>query len=237
MLVRGNMGKQELGTRSRRSALVTFACQSILHDDLTLSLAVEDTRFIIEAPVEITGDPRSPSPDFVARVRFSRELGQIQIAHLYRIGGFQPTGGDLMTSPAWGFNFTGVVLLTERNKAYYQILFGEGIGSYRGLPDAAPSSATTSKLLGLFGWMVGVTHDWTDGLSSNFTYAENSLDNTAFQSPDNVHRTTYLAANLIWSPLDRVKVGIEYLYGLRENVDSAVGSANRVQVAFIFDLP
>ena len=74
-------------------------------------------------------------------------------------------------------------------------------------------------------------------LSSNFTYAENSLDNTAFQTRDNVHRTTYLAANLIWSPLDRVHVGIEYLYGLRENVDRTVGAANRMQAAFIFDLP
>ena len=52
-----------------------------------------------------------------------------------------------------------------------------------------------------------------------------------------MHRTTYLAANLIWNPLERVKVGVEYLYGLREDVDRAIGSANRLQVAFIFDLP
>ncbi|MHC4176333.1 MAG: DcaP family trimeric outer membrane transporter [Planctomycetota bacterium] len=221
---------------NRRQAQARWT-QPILHEDLTLSLAVEDTRFIIETPVEITGDPRSPSPDFVARVRLSREWGQFQIAHLYRVGGFQPTGGEVVTAPAWGFNFTGVVLLDQCSKAYYQVVFGEGIGSYRGLPDAAPTSATTGELLGLFGWMVGINHDWIDGLSSNFTYAENSLDNTVFQNPDDVHRTTYLAANLIWSPLERVNVGIEYLYGLRENVDRAVGSANRVQVAFIFDLP
>ena len=157
--------------------------------------------------------------------------------NLYRVGGFQPTGGDVITAPAWGFNFTGVVPLTQRSKAYSQVVFGNGIGSYRGLPDAVPASATTDELLGLLGWMVGITYDWTDGLSSNFTYAENSLDNTAFQDPNDVHRTTYLAANLIWNPLERVRVGIEYLYGLRENVDNAVGSANRVQAAFIFDLP
>jgi hypothetical protein len=221
---------------NRRQALARWT-RPILHDDVTMALAVEDTRFIIETPVGVTGETRSPSPDLVARVRLNREWGQFQIAHLFRIGGFQPTGGDVMTSPAWGFNFTGAVLLTDRSKAYYQILFGDGIGSYRGLPDAAPTSVTSAKLLGLFGWMVGITYDWTEQLSSNFTYAENSLENTAFQKLDNVHRTTYLAANLIWSPLDRVKVGIEYLYGLRENIDLAVGSANRLQVAFIFDLP
>ena len=221
---------------NRRQALARWT-QPILHDDVTLAVAIEDTRFIIDTPVGETGDPRSPSPDFVARVRLNREWGQFQIAHLLRIGGFQPTGGDVLTSPAWGFNFTGAVLLMDRSNAYYQISFGDGIGSYRGLPDAAPTSMTTAKLLGLFGWMVGVTHDWNEQLSSNFTCAENSLDNTAFQDPNNVHRTTYLAANLIWSPLERVKVGIEYLYGLREDIDLELGTAKRLQAAFIFDLP
>ncbi len=59
----------------------------------------------------------------------------------------------------------------------------------------------------------------------------------SLQPADDVHRTTYLAANLIWNPDTRVRVGIEYLYGLRENVDGGVGVANRIQCAFIFDLP
>lgn len=89
----------------------------------------------------------------------------------------------------------------------------------------------------MFGWMVGTTHDWTDTLSSNFTYAENQLDNTTFQATDAVHRTTYLAANLLWNPLDRVTVGAEYLYGIRQNRDGASGAAHRLQASFIFDLP
>ncbi len=171
------------------------------------------------------------------RIRLRRDWGQFQIAQLARVGGFQPTGEEVLTTTAWGTNLTGVLLVDDWAKTYYQIVFGNGIGSYRGLPDAVPDSNVSADLLGLFGWMVGSTIDWTNTLSSNFTYAENSLDNTDFQKPDNVHRTTYLAANLIWSPLERVKVGIEYLYGLRENIDGAVGSANRTQFAFIFDLP
>ena len=82
-----------------------------------------------------------------------------------------------------------------------------------------------------------LTQDWTDRLNSNFTYAENALDNSLLQQPDDVQGTTYLAANLIWEPVDRVNVGIEYLYGLRENIDRNVGDAHRLQVAFIFHLP
>lgn len=209
----------------------------VLHDGVSMSLAVEDTRFIIEPPMGVTGEARSPSPDFVARLRLDKDWGQFQVAHLYRIGGFQPTNGPMETVSAWGFNFTGALLVTPNTKAYYQIVYGEGIGSYRGLPDAAPAAADQLSLLPLFGWMVGVTHDWREGLSSNITYAENKLENAAFQDDNDVHRTTYMAVNLIWNPLARVNVGIEYLYGLRENIDRDAAGANRLQMAFIFDLP
>ncbi len=228
-------------TRRQAQARLT---RTLFVDGLTLALAVEDTSFIVETPVGLTGESRSPSPDLVSHLRLNKDWGRFQVGGLYRIAGFQPTGnsvaqfGDrVITAPAWGLNFTGVVLVTNSTTAYYQILFGEGIGSYRNLPDAAPTGATKVGLLPLYGWMVGFTRDWNESLSSNFTYAENSLDTTPFQMATDVQRTTYLAANLIWTPLPRVQLGVEYLYGLRENVDGGIGSANRLQAAFIFNLP
>ena len=221
---------------NRRQAQIRWT-QNVLVEDLTLALAAENPQSNIVPPTDITGDSVNPSPDFVARLRFSKDWGQFQVASLYRLGGFQPTGERVITNSAWGLNFTGTILLKDTSKFYYQVVFGEGIGSYRGLPDAAPETATTDQLLGLTGWMVGFRQDWTDRLNSNFTYAENALGNTRLQQPDDVHRTTYLAANLIWEPVDRVNVGIEYLHGLRENIDRNVGVAHRLQVAFIFKLP
>jgi len=221
---------------NRRQAQARWT-NKIFHDDLSLAVAVEDTRFIIDTPFGITGEPRSPSPDFVSHLRLKRERGRFQVAGLYRIVGFQPTGEAVVTKSAWGLNFTGVYLLSDHTKAYSQILFGKGIGSYRDLPDAAPVASDRAGLLPLFGWMVGVTHDWNESLSSNFTYAENILGTTAFQDPTDVEKTTYLAANLIYSPLERVRVGIEYLYGIRENISGATGAAHRIQASFIFDLP
>jgi hypothetical protein len=221
---------------NRRQAQARWT-QPIIRDFLMLAVAIEDTRFIIVPPPSLPGESRSPSPDFIARLRLEKDWGKFQVAYLYRRGAFQPTGDEVLTGSAWGLNFTGVVLLAESTKAYYQIVFGEGIGSYRSLPDAAPASATTDQVLPLFGWMVGVTHDWNDRLSSNFTYAENRLNNAPLQSPADISETSYLAANLIWSPGKRVKVGVEYLYGSRENVDLSSAAAHRIQMAFIFELP
>ncbi len=221
---------------NRRQAMVRWT-QPVLHEDLTLALAAENPQFNIVPPAGITGDSRTPTPDLVARLRLSKDWGQFQVASLYRLGGFQPTGQRVITGSAWGLNFTGTVLLTDNSKFYHQIVFGDGIGSYHGLPDAAPESATTDKVLGFTGWMVGYTQDWTDHLNSNFTYAENALDNSLLQAQDDVRGTTYLAANLIWEPVDRVNIGIEYLYGVRENVNREKGHAHRLQSAFIFYLP
>lgn len=221
---------------NRRQAQARWT-NNIFHEDLSLAVAVEDTKFIIDTPFGITGEPRSPSPDFVGHLRLKRERGRFQAAGLYRLVGFQPTGEAVVTKSAWGLNFTGVYLLSDCTKAYSQILFGSGIGSYRDLPDAAPVATDKSGLLPMFGWMVGVTHDWNESLSSNFTYAENKLGTTSFQDPTDVKKTTYLAANLIYSPLERVRVGVEYLYGIRENINGATGAAHRIQASFIFDLP
>ncbi|TWU08905.1 hypothetical protein CA54_41440 [Symmachiella macrocystis] len=228
---------------NRRQAQARWT-QAILSEDLTLALAVEDARFIIETLPGVDIAPRKPSPDFASHLRFEQEWGRFQVGGLYRIVGGQLVGesteqygDDMETLPAWGVNITGVVLLTDVTKSYFQILVGDGIGSYRSLPDAVPISADQIGLLPIFGWMVGFTRDWNDSLSSNFTYAENNLDTSDFQAGDDVQRTTYLAANLIWSPWERAKFGVEYLYGIRENVDGAVGDAHRVQASFIFDLP
>ena len=221
---------------NRRQAQARWT-QPIIGDAVTVAIALEDTRFIIVPPPLVPGEARSPSPDIIARLKLTREWGRFQFAYLSRTGGFQPDGGNVLTGKAWGLNFTGVVMLLPSTKAYYQFLFGKGIGSYRDLPDAAPVSQTTDELLPLFGWMVGVTHDWNDRYSSNFTYAENSLDNAAVQVPDAVSETSYLAANLIWSPLKRVLVGVEYLYGIRQNIDRSDAEAHRIQTAVVFLLP
>ena len=133
-----------------------------------------------------------------------------------------------MTSHGWGINTSGVVLLTDTCKAYSQVVFGEGIGSYRDLPDAAPALDGDARSLGLLGWLVGFTRDWTETWRSTFTYAENALDNALGQRLDEVSKTTYFAANLLAQPLDRVMVGIEFLHGLRQNNDGNSGEANRV---------
>jgi hypothetical protein len=220
---------------NRRQAQARYSFP-ICDDILTGTVSLEDTKFIIElAP--ILGTSRSPSPDFVGHVRLATDLIQLQAAALYRQVGFQPIDKSTVTKSAGGMNFTGVLMLTGRTKAYSQVLFGKGIGSYRSLPDAASVSGGNAALLPMFGWMFGLTHEWTDLLSSNYTYAANEINNTTGQPADAVKQTTYMAVNLLAKPQNRITMGIEYLYGTRTNKDLQSAGAHRVQCAVIFDLP
>jgi hypothetical protein len=221
---------------NRRQGLVRWD-QPLVEDVVFLAAAVEDPQILVENPGAIPGEGRTESPDFITRLRYEQDWGEFQGALVLRQLGFQPTNQPVITENAWGFNFTGSILLLEDTDAYYQITFGEGIGSYRGSPDIVATGPFTAAILPVFGWMVGVHHEWNDAWTSNFTFSELTLEDVPGQAPTNLKNTTYLAVNLIANPYERVFCGIEYLYGIREDVDGDSGSANRLQIACGFFLP
>ena len=221
---------------NRRQGLVRWD-QPLIPERLSIAFAIEDPQVRIESPVLVPGTGRTESPDFITRIRLENERGDFQGAFVLRELGFQPDDRPVITETAWGFNFSGAYLVFPDTKGYYQITFGEGIGSYRGSPDVVPTGLDSAAILPSFGWMVGIKHEWTERLTSNFTYSKLSLGDLPGQDPDNLSSTTYFAANLIANPYERIFCGVEYLYGLREDVSGALGAAHRLQMSFGFFLP
>ncbi|MEN1679766.1 MAG: DcaP family trimeric outer membrane transporter [Planctomycetota bacterium] len=221
---------------NRRQGLVRWTWP-IFTEGLTLACSLEDPSTLIEASGAAGVEARTESPDFLSRVRYERDWGEFQIAGVLRKLGLQEPGEPVMSTTAWGFNFAGSFLVTPRTKTYYQITFGEGIGSYRGSPDLVQVGPDTAEVLPVFGWMIGVKREITSRLTSNFTFSKLSLEDLPGQDPDNLLRTTYLAINLIHNPYDRVFAGIEYLHGVRDDVSRARGTADRLQISFGFYLP
>ncbi|WDQ17830.1 DcaP family trimeric outer membrane transporter [Rhodopirellula sp. P2] len=201
------------------------------------AVSLEDPRIQIDIPIGVTGEGRTESPDVITHLKLERDRGDFQAAFVMRELGFQPVGDPVITGTAWGFNFTGSGKVTEDTRLYSQITFGEGIGSYRGSPDVVSTGPSSAAILPMFGWMVGCKHVWNERLTSNLTYSELLLDPIAGQDPTNLRQTNYLAVNLIHNPVDRVFVGIEYLYGMRENQNGNQADATRLQMTFGFYLP
>ena len=116
--------------------------------------------------------------------------------------------------------------------------YGDGYGTQlKGGPNEAIFDTTDSELdtIGIWSSFGGIQHFWTDKFRSNLTYGHVSVDNPALVPGDALDSTTYASANFIWNPYKQLTLGVEYLWGRRENVDGASGTSNRFLFSSRFD--
>jgi hypothetical protein len=59
-------------------------------------------------------------------------------------------------------------------------------------------------------------------------YGYVGVDNQTIQGNDEFSQSTYVAANLIFSPFASMDGGVEYYYGQRKNNNGNTGDANRL---------
>jgi hypothetical protein len=78
---------------------------------------------------------------------------------------------------------------------------------------------------------VSYQHWWSKKVRTNLVYSAVHIDNLDVQTPDELRGTQYALVDLIWSPYKFVDLGIEALFGERQNKDRQSGSANRIQMS------
>jgi hypothetical protein len=192
------------------------------------------------------------SPDFTANIRQTWTYGHTQIAGVFRTLTFQSAAGATDDETGSGVNFTGTwhpwahlmgsPMCEERTplekcRFMGQYATGEGIARYiqdvNGLGlDATFDVGTGLQAISSTGWFMAYENWWTDNLISVFSYGESDCNLPGFLPTDTYQSATYATANLIWLPMERMGVGIEYLYGTRENLDGQSGTAHRIQTGF-----
>jgi hypothetical protein len=72
---------------------------------------------------------------------------------------------------------------------------------------------------------------WPGLIRSNFTFSWVDLDTYDFQDDSDYKRTLRLSANLLYFPTQNLRLGAEFLWGLRANQDGSEGSASQVQIS------
>ena len=193
-------------------------------------------------------------PDLTGNIRYKGEDGHLQIAGIVRKLTFQPaTGNSALDTVGYGVNLTGTFhpwaflrdiptsgdCATPLSKSRFlgQFAAGRGINRYiqdiNGLGlDATFDPANGFRALPSYGWFVAYEQWWAKRLASNFTYGQDAVELTDTLPGSTYQRANYVSANLIWLPVERMGVGIEYLYGFRKNKDGQRGDNSRIQMAF-----
>jgi hypothetical protein len=190
-------------------------------------------------------------PDFTGNIRYKGDYGHMQVAGIARNLTFQPAVGSDINELGYGINVTGVWHLwacccgcpmgetkspLERTRIMAQFATGEGINRYiqdvNGLGlDATFDPVNGFQPLSSVGWFVAYEQWWADKWASVFTYGETDVDLTNTLPASTYTSASYVSANLIWLPVARMGIGVEYLHGTRENMDGQSGEADRLQMA------
>jgi hypothetical protein len=134
----------------------------------------------------------------------------------------------------WGVSLSGALQPRGCDRLYAPIAFGEAFARYIEDLDGTGSDAaldSNGNLVALpaFGAFVGWNHRWTECFQSNLVHGFARVSNSAGQTSDAFHRSEYLSGNMILTPLPRLDLGLEMLWGSRQDRNGDRGEAVRLQ--------
>jgi hypothetical protein len=191
-------------------------------------------------------------PDFTSNVRHDGDFGHVQLAGIVRRLSFRDDGGTDFVESGYGANLTGIwhpfawlsgVSPTDKcagplakSRIIGQYAEGRGINRYFQDPnglglDAVFTPATGFQAIESDGWFLAYEHWWASRWASVFSYSEMNVDLPAVLPADTYQSGQYASANLIYLPFDRMGMGVEFLFGERQNQDGQTGEAFRIQSA------
>ena len=221
----------------------------IITPELSLAFALENPEGdVLDTDGDRTTGAGNPInldeyPDAVVRGRYSGAWGHLQSGLLLRQISVDNDAGFAEDETGYGVNVSGAIKTPSlgRNDAFmFQVNYGDGIGRYildiagSGADAVIDSRRNRLQTLDAWGGYVAFEHWWGHALRSALVGSYVHLDNLRIQGPNTFDNSVYSAVNLIWSPLPQVNLGVEYLYGRRENRDGATGDASRVQTSAQF---
>lgn len=222
------------GTLLSRNAMLRWTQPLDVIEGLEYSLSVEDPS---PAFTSATGTFENALPNFIGRLRYQHESMHAQLAGFATRASFEPTVGADSVATAWGVNLTGSLKVLESDKVMGQIAYGDGIERFRGFQSYTLDADGSLVAVPALAMYAGYEHAWTHHLKSVLAYSRAIVDQPLGAAPTALTSTDYLAANLLWTPVERVRLGVEYLHGVREDENASRGDANRLQLAVWYYLP
>jgi len=226
------------GTVFVRQAQVRYTRK--LNDAFALSVAVEnpETSSTNVASATIVENSDDRLPDVAARLNYKASFGELSLAGIGRKLTVD-TGTFKDSATGWGVSFAGKVPFgtAARSDLRLMVTHGVGIGRYVGLnlaPDAVyvPASGAQLYMPSLTAGFAALKLGWTSKLRSTFMGSAQGIDYATAGTPVGASKSAWSAsANLFYSPVDHVDLGIELRHAERKLVDGQVGKLDRGELA------
>jgi hypothetical protein len=182
--------------------------------------------------VDLSGvKPLFPLPDLSAEYRKAIKKGYVEIAGIVRDIKWQdtnPAPPDISGSvTGWGIHASSN-LKFGMDVLRLSVLYGEGIENYMNdAPvDVAPKSNTSTdgKALPVTGIVAFLDHTWNKKYTSSVGFSSVSIDNSDAQTADAFKLGEYALANVLYTPVPNVMMGVEGGWIHRENKQEGVAT-------------
>jgi hypothetical protein len=202
----------------------------------SLQFAVEDPSATLDNSTETDDDHVA---DMIARVNSKSDYGSYSLAVMARE--LSADNGTTVDDSTWGGAVAvgGKIPTFGKDDLRFQLHYGNALGRYMATKfKDAEFNTTTGEVetFDQFGGFLAYRHFWVDNLRSNLVYSYAAADNDMSLVADTVNKEFQsVHANLIWSPVPSVDLGIEYLYGYREIESGDDGELNRIQVSATYN--
>ncbi len=170
--------------------------------------------------------------DVVVRRNWIGDWGNVSVSALLRELKIDDVGfEDAETGGAIGVG--GKIMVGDHDDLRWHVNYGNALGRYMGLNafnvgtlDATGKIHLTTQ----YGVLAAYRHVWNDRLHSSFGASFASADNDLQISGLAVPETYQSAhADIVWSPVERMTIGAEYIWGRRQDESGDEGTLNRLQ--------
>jgi len=179
----------------------------------------------------------SAFPDVIVRRDWTGNWGRISVAGLLRELKIDMAGFD---DSAFGsaIALAGKFMIGDEDDIRWQINYGDGLGRYMGMNSFNVGTLDANGEINLttqYGVLAAYRHVWNDNLYSSlgasFSDADNDTAISGFDVPESYQSAH---ANLVWSPIQRMSLGAEYIWGRRKDESGNDGLLNRIQFSAIY---
>jgi hypothetical protein len=175
--------------------------------------------------------PYNPTPDFTGNYNVQSKLGHFQVSGVIRDLAYDDGKGHRSSASAGGGIAGGTINLGPKSAFGGQTWFGDGIMKFSP-DDFGPVSSAQINNIGtpqqtllpsnMHGYALYALHIFSPVIRTNFGYGFNFMNWYAFIPADDSQpvttKTTH--ANIIWSPLPQIDIGLEYQRGWKAFRDS-----------------
>jgi DcaP outer membrane protein len=179
-------------------------------------------------------------PDIIGKIKFSDSWGNITLAGVVReinADGQIVTGSN---DRQWGaaFSAAGRLYIASQDNLRFAFSYGNVLGryaSFNAFNDATIDNTGKINLTEIVASHLSYQHWWTKSLRSTLAVGAAYADQDTSVVPATINKLFASShINLLWSPIRKMTLGLEWLHAYRELEDGNDGHLDRLQLSAIY---